>query len=155
MTATGHALVAALIVAKFPNPYIALPASFISHFALDLIPHWDTGLHHREKTRNEMLMESGLDVIVGFIVSYVLYASVLGGSEYFVFFASVIASQLPDWITAPYLILRSQKENVISKLSRSMYRIQHHVNSRLDQPWGIVTQVVTVLVLYVILFRFI
>lgn len=155
MTATGHALVAALIVAKFPNPYIALPASFVSHFALDLIPHWDTGLHHREKTKNMMLFESGVDVAVSIIASYVLYHSVLGGTENVVFLASVIVSQLPDWITAPYLILKSQKENVISKLSKSMYRIQHHVNSRLDQPWGIVTQVATVFVLYIILFRFI
>lgn len=155
MTATGHALVAALIVAKFPNPYIALPASLISHFALDLIPHWDTGLHHREKTRNAMLLESGMDVAVGFFSSYILYHSILGGSEYMLFFASVIASQLPDWITAPYLILKSHQENIISRLSKSMYKVQHHVNSRLDKPWGIVTQVVTVLALYVILFRFI
>ncbi|MGE5042155.1 MAG: hypothetical protein ACM3IJ_04600 [Candidatus Levyibacteriota bacterium] len=153
MTATGHALVAALIAAKFHNPYVAIPASFVSHFALDLIPHWDTGLHHRDKTKQALVIESGIDVGISFLSAYVLYHGVLGGTDSILLFASVIAAQLPDWITAPYLILRTN--NVFSQWSKWMYKVQHLINSRLDQPWGIVTQVATVFILYVILFRFI
>lgn len=41
MTAINHALTGALIGCVVSNPAIALPLAFLSHFALDAIPHYD------------------------------------------------------------------------------------------------------------------
>ncbi|MBI2012734.1 hypothetical protein HYS90_02270, partial [Candidatus Curtissbacteria bacterium] len=50
MTATAHALIGASIAAKITNPYLGIPLAIISHFVADLIPHWDAGTNHREKS---------------------------------------------------------------------------------------------------------
>lgn len=151
MTATGHALVAALIAAKFTNPYIALPLSFASHFACDVLPHWDSGTHRREKSKNRFIMEAVLDVIIGFIAAFVLYNMVTTDRNYMFLFLAIISAQLPDWIMAPYLIFGSQGK--LFAWSKWMYTLQHKFNSRLDQPWGVITQVLTVVLLYIFLFK--
>ena len=40
MTATNHALTGALIGLSIGNPWLALPAAFVSHFVLDAVPHF-------------------------------------------------------------------------------------------------------------------
>lgn len=41
MTAPNHALTGALIGFAIGNPWLAVPAAFLSHFACDAIPHYD------------------------------------------------------------------------------------------------------------------
>lgn len=151
MTATGHALIGALIAAKFHNPYLAIPLSFASHFAADMVPHWDAGTHHREKSHKQLFKESAVDVVVGVVTSFVLYNYILGESNYVLLYACVFASQLPDWMTAPYFIFNQRSK--FFEWSKWSYKVQHKLNSRLDLPWGAVTQVVAVIALYILLFR--
>lgn len=151
MTATGHALVAALIAAKFHNPYIALPLALASHFACDLIPHWDSGTHHGDKSKERLFYESAADVTISVISAFVLYHFVLGQHDYVYLYINVFLSQLPDWITAPYLILKT--DNPFVFFSKHMYKVQHMLNVRLDRPWGVLTQILTVIILYILLFR--
>jgi len=40
MTATNHVLTGALIATAVHNPWLALPAAFLSHFVVDAIPHF-------------------------------------------------------------------------------------------------------------------
>ncbi len=151
MTATGHALVAALIAAKFHNPYIALPLSLASHFACDLIPHWDAGTHRRSKTRKQLFLEAGVDVAISLGASYLVYHNFLHETNYVLLYASVFLSQLPDWLMAPYVIFNGRGK--LLAWSKWMYKLQHVLQSRLDLPWGLVTQIVTPIILYIILFR--
>ncbi len=149
MTATGHALIATLLIARFPDPLISLPLAFVSHFALDVIPHWDAGTHHHGKTRQKLFLEASADVVLSVLLSYVLYYY-LGGQEYFILLVGIFLSQLPDWLTAPYFILHMRSPFVV--WSKYMYKLQHKINNRLDQPWGVVTQIASVIILYVLLF---
>lgn len=151
MTATGHALIATLLVAKFPDPFVSLPLAFVSHFACDIIPHWDSGTHHREKTKKALFYEAALDVLLSIATSFVLYTA-LGKSDYILLYIGVFMSQLPDWITAPYFIL-NMRNNPFVSWSKYMFHLQHRLNSRLDKPWGIVTQVAAVVGLYILLFQ--
>ncbi|HVS78873.1 MAG TPA: hypothetical protein VHD84_01110 [Candidatus Saccharimonadales bacterium] len=41
MTATNHAITGALIALAVKKPELALPLALVSHFALDLIPHYN------------------------------------------------------------------------------------------------------------------
>ncbi len=151
MTATGHALIGALIAAKFHNPYLALPLSFASHFVCDVIPHWDTGTHRREKTRARLFYESAFDVAVSIISSFFLYHTLLSHNNYVFLYSCVFVSQLPDWLTAPYLML--DPHSTLARCTKGFYKIQHKLNSRLDKPWGIVTQILTVTGTYILLFK--
>lgn len=148
MTATGHALIGTLIAAKFNNPYIALPLSFASHFVADMIPHWDSGTHWRKKTPERLILESIWDVLIGFGLSFILYTIILQQYNYLLLFATIVSSQLLDWMSAPYFLF-----HIKDPVSRFTSKIQTSINSRLDKPWGIVTQIATVVILYVVLFR--
>lgn len=149
MTATGHALIATLLVAKFQNPYISLPLAFASHFACDILPHWDAGTHRREKTKKQLFFEATLDVVVSIISASIFYAY-LGGENYILLYVAVFISQLPDWLTAPYLILHIK--HPLAAWSKSTYKLQHALNNQLDKPWGIITQIGAVVLLYILLF---
>lgn len=43
MTATNHALTGAFIGLAVGNPWLAIPAAFVSHFICDAIPHYGKG----------------------------------------------------------------------------------------------------------------
>ena len=49
MTATNHAITGALIGLAVSNPALAVPLAFISHFALDAIPHYDSPGYELER----------------------------------------------------------------------------------------------------------
>lgn len=136
MTATAHALIGAAIAAKVINPFLAIPLAIISHFALDLVPHWDAGTNHRQKTKKKLKIEATVDVLLGFALSFLLFGSSVNPIYLFIM---IIAAQLPDWIEAPYWIF-----GVNLPPFTWMYQISHRVQSRLQLPWGLVTQIVIV-----------
>lgn len=63
MTGLNHAATGALVAAAIDKPVIALPAALLSHFAIDILPHWNYkvpgGLRGRQAT---MLLDLILSV---------------------------------------------------------------------------------------------
>lgn len=147
MTATAHALVGALIAGKIGNPALALPLSFLSHFAGDILPHWDAGTNRRKKDREQVVFEAMLDVVAGFILSIVLYTLLSSTGNYIYLFACILASQAPDWLSAPFIFFRSK-----IRIFKVIFKIQEEFHNKLDKPWGIITQIVFLVVLYVLLY---
>lgn len=139
MTATGHALIGTVIAAKIGDPYLAIPIAFFSHLILDLIPHWDAGTHGEKKTSSQLFFEAGLDVIIGFGLSYLLITYLFPATDLSYAFIIIIVAQLLDWLTAPYYIFKFHKQPF-----KFFYQLSSDTNSKLDKPWGIVTQVVVV-----------
>lgn len=45
MTATNHAITGAIIATVIDKPYLALPLALLSHFALDILPHFGFAGH--------------------------------------------------------------------------------------------------------------
>lgn len=148
MTATGHALVAALIAAKFHDPATAYILSFASHFLCDVLPHWDGGTHYEKKSKKTMFYESAFDVGLSVVAAYLAYSTFLGQTNLFHLYLSVFIAQLPDWLTAPYFIFKMK-----IPLSIWFYHIQHKLNTKLDKPWGILTQIAFILMVYILLFH--
>ncbi|OGH16173.1 MAG: hypothetical protein A3C30_02720 [Candidatus Levybacteria bacterium RIFCSPHIGHO2_02_FULL_40_18] len=142
------------MAAKFSgNPLLAVGASFVSHFVADVVPHWDSGTHWRKKTKERLRREAIIDVLVGFILSYILYSLILQKgppmalANYPFVFLCIIAAQAPDWLTAPSWMFGKDFPG-----SSFMYEIQHRLNVKLDKPWGIITQILALIWLYLILF---
>jgi hypothetical protein len=77
MTATNHAITGALIGLTVHNPTLAIPLAFLSHFALDALPHYGYRGDERQFYKNNMfaVMLSvdaamcGLLVLVLFVAS--------------------------------------------------------------------------------------
>lgn len=136
MTATAHALIGASIAARVANPLLGIPIAIISHFIADLIPHWDEGTNHRQKSLTRFRSEAAADVIFGFALTFLIFKNVVDPTY---LFAMVIASQLPDWLETPLLMF-----NVKIPPFTWAYWLGHNLQSRMQLPWGLVTQIVTV-----------
>src|SRR3989344_6063168 len=98
MTATAHALIGASIAAKVVNPIFGIPLAIISHFVADLVPHWDAGTNHRQKSPTRLKLEATADVLVGFALVFLIFRNSV---EPIYLFSMVIAAQLTDWLEAP------------------------------------------------------
>lgn len=142
MTATGHAVIGTVIAAKIGNPILAVPIAIASHFLADAFPHWDTGYHRKQKSRRTFLIESIIDVALGFVISYGLIRLFFPQTNLSYAFFMVIMSQLPDWLTAPYLFFDFKFAPFCW-----FYGIQKRFDSRLGLPWGFINQVGALLVI--------
>jgi hypothetical protein len=140
MTLTAHSLIAAAIVTKISNPIIGLPIVFASHFVMDKVPHWDV-MTNKDKTIFQIGRDTLLDILFGFI-SAGLFFLFMPGLDPVYFLTAIVLSQSPDLLEAPYVF--PQINNPLSKI---VYKFQHYIHdlwfdSRMEAPWGIVTQVV-------------
>ena len=142
MTATAHALIGASLAAKIANPIIGIPIAILSHFIADLIPHWDAGTNHRKKSMNRLRFEATLDVLLGFAMVFLIFRNLVDPIYLFVM---VIAAQSPDWLEAP-----SWMFNIKIPPFSWLDWLGHKLQTRLQLPWGLITQVVTVGVMILI-----
>ncbi len=136
MTATAHALIGASIAAKITNPLLGIPIAIISHFAADLVPHWDAGTNHRQKSVNRLRAEAALDVLMGFALAFLIFRNLVDPVYLFVM---IISAQLPDWLEAP-----SWMFNIKVPPFSWMDFLGHKLQTRMQLPWGLITQVVVV-----------
>ncbi len=136
MTATAHALIGASLAVKITSPQIGIPLAIISHFVADLIPHWDAGTNHRKKSLNRIKIEAAIDVLVGFALVFLIFRNLVDPVYLFVM---VIAAQLPDWLEAPSWLFGFR----VPPFSWLDW-LGHKLQSRLQLPWGLVTQIVVV-----------
>jgi len=58
MTATAHALIGASLAVKIINPIFGIPLAILSHFIADLVPHWDAGTNHKQKSLARPLVDA-------------------------------------------------------------------------------------------------
>lgn len=138
MTATAHALIGASLAVRIANPYIGIPVAIFSHFIADLVPHWDAGTNHRDKSDLRLKLEAVLDVLLGFALVLILFSTQTFQNPVYMF-TMVIAAQLPDWLAAPDYMF-----NLKFPPFSWMEKIGHETQTRMQLPWGLVTQVVTV-----------
>ena len=136
MTATAHALIGASIASKVVNPAVGIPLAIISHFLADLVPHWDAGTNHKQKSPTRLKLEAAADVLVGFALVFLIFRTTV---EPIYLFSMVIAAQLPDWLEAPSWMFGFK----VPPFSWLDY-LGHKLQSRMQLPWGLVTQVVIV-----------
>lgn len=139
MLETPHALTGAVLAAYAPNPVLGLVLAFLSHFAVDMLPHWNW----RPDARPLSLLGIMLDLILAEILIFYLFFQndnnwlVLGGA-----FAAI----LPDLLEAP-LIFLGTNDPFLKKLCDFQERLQN--NTALIP--GVVSQILLVAVCFKIL----
>ena len=145
MTATAHAVIGTVIAAKIGNPYLAVPIALLSHIAADMIPHWDTATNIDKKGRKRVIIETFFDVLIGFLLSYVLIVFIFPTTVLSYAVLIILASQSFDWLMAPYYFFKIDLPPF-----NWAYHFQKKFDNELDAPWGIINQI-AVLILLVVL----
>jgi len=151
-----HALVAGTIATHSKDPATAITLSFLSHFLLDAVPHWDFGTHWRKRRKLYTGIVAILDVIAGFILGYLLFGSVV---PFPILFLCITASMLPDWMEAPWYIFfaspdkkePSKNAGIFEKITFNIYRMENVFHHKTGFPLGAITQVVVVGFFYFLL----
>lgn len=142
MTASGHAVIGTVIAAKVGNPALAIPLALASHVAADLFPHWDEAVNEK-KTKEKVAMQAVIDVLAGFVISYLLIVFLFPRTDFVYAFIIILISQSFDWLTMPYYLLGIKEFKIF-------YNFQKLFDNGVKAPWGIINQV-AILTLLVIL----
>ena len=74
MTATNHALTGALVGLAIVNPVVAVPLAFLSHYVLDMIPHYgrpEPGYIKSLFFRNLLVVDAALCLLLVIILAIV------------------------------------------------------------------------------------
>ncbi len=145
MTATGHAVIGTVIAAKIGNPALAIPLAIASHALADSFPHWDPATNRKDKGIKQVTREAFFDVVLGFALSYILIQLLFPQVNIFYAFTIIIASQLLDWIAAPYYFFKIKFAPFVWS-----YKFQKKIEHRLDKPWGIINQIAIIALLVVL-----
>lgn len=145
MLETPHVAVAAAIASKIPNPLISIPLSFISHFALDIAPHWNPHINREIKKYGKPSKESlniiRVDSTIALILGTALAIHSLPDTGQFLnIMACSFVGVLPDVVEAPYYFLR-KKDKYIEKWIGWQKSIQNDV----APVYGLATQAIIVL----------
>lgn len=149
MTATNHALAGALIAMAVKKPELALPLAFLSHFALDALPHYNPPNLTKNTFRNyqdawsKKLRLRGFRII--FASDMILFVSVLvavpwlspaGVSPLTVFF-SALAGASPDFDGGLRFLLRRLGVMHSKSKENDWFSRFHIIVQWMERPWGI------------------
>ena len=110
MLETPHVVVGAAIATFIPNPLIALPLAFGSHFVLEKVPHWNPHLNTELKKYGKVTKNStaivAVDVVLSLVLGFAIASRVLPNTNHFiVVLMACFMSVLPDLIEGPYFFL--------------------------------------------------
>ena len=145
MLETPHALVGAAIATKIPDPLIALPLAFASHFVLDMVPHWNPHLNTELKTHGKV-SKTSRNIIIADVVSALAFGTLMATqfatspTHMVTILLGAFAGVLPDVMEGPYFFL-GWKTKFIEKWLAFQKSIQVDTT-----PFpGLVTQVATII----------
>lgn len=129
MIAINHALTGGLVAVAIGNPVLALPAAVVSHFLIDMLPHWNYQVPGGPKLRPIFI---GIDILASAAVLIFIGQNL--GAETPLFIAGGILGIAPDLMWAPY-ILHSQpapmdKNTPLHRLRRLHLKIQWSETAR-------------------------
>ena len=147
MLLTPHTFVGVAIATSVSNPLVAVPLSFVMHFFGDKVPHWDfysnTPMEKRRTGWRPLAVMADLVLGVAVGLSFTYYALWSMGDTALALniFLCGIASVLPDALEGPYIYYEK-----VPKLSMFIYRIQKKAQFQAPLPWGVLTQILVVVV---------
>lgn len=155
MLETPHVFIGAAIAMKIPNPFIAIPLAFASHFILETIPHWNPHLNtetekYGQPTRKSTVItaiDSTLALASGSFIAYQglnwpssAYQALPNVGQAALILACCFASVLPDVMEGPYFFLKLRTSWI-----KKWIAFQKSLQSDTTAFWGILTQVTIIL----------
>ncbi len=162
MILTSHAIAGTIVASLVPNhPVLGFGLGLVSHYLLDMIPHWEAPMHTDALTNKEDLglasfknkilwldfFIKGSDLFIGISLSaLVLYFMSCFNLQVLIIGAS--AGVLPDLLQFFYLLWKKFPLNWIQRF----HEIFHNNHFEFRKIEGILTQVITVFFLIILAF---
>jgi hypothetical protein len=135
MLSTPHLLVGAAIARSIPNPAISLPAAFVSHFLLDMTPHWDGSPSAPYKKK--VIGGAALDYILGATIIFLISR---GYPNQPIILLGAFLATLPDFISIlSRHIARLGKIGILKQYHK--YHLKIQVNVRFSR--GVIISIAT------------
>lgn len=145
MLETPHVAVGIAIATKFPNPWVAIPLSFTSHFVLDRISHWNPHLYTETQKKGKPSAQStviaSIDIATAFVLGLTFAYKALPDLRAAVLvLACSFAAIASDFVKYPYYYFQLRQKWLVAwvKFERSL-----QVDSK-SVFWGMVTQALVV-----------
>lgn len=161
--------VAAPLLAKpfnFANAALVFIVSFLSHYALDMIPHWDYKMasigdknisfagnnEEKEFIKNSKFIlidffKNTADGLIGLLGAFLILGFSFNFKHLFFIFIIAFASILPDFLEFLYLFSKKFPLDIIHKF----HNFVHGKRMFLNKPFfGIVSQILTLLAIIVL-----
>lgn len=141
MLETPHVVVGAAIAIAIPNPLVAIPLSFASHFVLDKTLHWNPHTYTETKKfgkpKNSSLVISAVDMVLALAVGFSIAFLVLPDTMHFyTILFSCFAAVLPDVSKYPFFLFKKTRKGLYKKwvdLERSWQVETDHISGKLTQ----------------------
>ena len=143
MIGFNHALTGGLLALTLPAP-IALPLAFVSHFVLDMLPHYGIKNSERDKS-NFWKVFFTIDAFA--TLGLAIYA-ITNRPEITIFLGGLFAT-MPDYIWVARVIRTRSFD-----LSKNGYRFTkwHARIQGYERPWGIWIEIPVAVVLFYVVF---
>ncbi len=143
MLETPHVALGAAIAVAIPNPLISIPLAFVSHFILDMTPHWNPHLNTETKKygylTNKTLFIIGLDIACAItLVGFIAYHALPNSSLFFNILLTSFASVSPDIVEGPYFLFGYK-----TRLIDAWIKFQKSIQTDANFFWGMSTQILT------------
>lgn len=164
MILSVHAVFGAAVASLVPaHPVLGFGLGFVSHLALDMIPHRDYDLisikstpdskmqlvddiYKKARLARDMMLVS-FDAFAGLVLSFLFFFNPIHPG---IFLSGALGALLPDFLTFLYLILRHKPLALFFNFHASL--IHSQVVLKLNQFTGVFLQFCTVAILIGILF---
>jgi hypothetical protein len=126
MTGLNHAATGAFVAVAINKPVIALPAALLSHFAVDVLPHWSYKLKPGYQQLAEMMD-------LTWTLSILLVLSLIFSHSARLIIAGGLLGVLPDALSLPNILEGKPPpmngSSLLHKIRRFHHRIQHEYDN--------------------------
>lgn len=145
MLETPHVAVGAAIATKIPNPYIAIPLSFVSHLVLEKVPHWNPHIYTEIRKYGKVTKKSITIIVVDallalFLGTYVASMVLPNYMHALTILFSCFASVLPDTVEIPYYFFKYK-----GKLLKKWIDWERSIQCNAELLIGSITQIITIM----------
>jgi hypothetical protein len=130
MTGTNHGMTGAVIALLVKEPVLAVPLSFLSHFACDAIPHFGVKDHPGEPDDELFKTKFNIILVIDFLVavSLMLLLGHLFPDRKWLIWGCMVAAAIPDLVHIYYRIYLERVKKMKYKrdpISRFHHWIQY------------------------------
>ncbi len=138
MTATNHALTGAVIGLAVGNAWLVIPAAFVSHFALDALPHFGVRGSEAKWLRSKRF-RALLILDMTACLALVLALFLNGGQHWFLAAACAFTATTPDlfWIER---LIKALKKRPLLKEYKNPFKQLHSKIQWFALPPGLIVE---------------
>jgi hypothetical protein len=147
VTITNHVVTGALVAVAINRPWLSLPAALLSHFAVDIIPHWDYKLPGSPRIRQAAIL---IDLTLALYLLLVLALSVDASRRLLI--AGGFLGILPDIMWLPHILYGrfspNDRPTLLHLLRRFHVKIQWN-----ETAWGKYVEIAWLVAMLILIFR--